>query len=81
MKRPSAQTVLEELLSAAIEAALKARKHADRDAFENGKLMAYYDIITTAKEQAEVMGIEFADKTIADFDPDKELLGARKQLA
>jgi hypothetical protein len=81
MKRPSAQTVLEELLSAAIEAALNARKHANRDPFENGKLMVYYDIITTAKEQAEVMGIEFADKTIADFDPDKELLGARKQVA
>mgnify|MGYP001586505281 FL=1 len=81
MKRPSAQTVLEELLSAAIEAALNARKHADRDPFENGKLMAYYDIIMTAKEQAEVMGIEFADKTIAAFDPDKELLGTRKQVA
>ena len=75
---PTAQTILEELLSAAIEGALEARTQADANPFENGRLMAYYDILTTAKEQAEVMGIEFADKRIAEFDPDALLKPARR---
>ncbi len=77
----SAQAVLEELLSSAIESALESRAKAQTDPFERGTLIAYYDMISFAKTQAEVMGIEFADKTIAAFDPDKELLGARKQIA
>ena len=74
------QVVIEELLTAAIDAAQKARRKADTDPFENGKLMAYYDVIRWFKEQAVVLEIEFADKSLAAFDPD-ELLKPRKQAA
>lgn len=75
------QVVLEELLTAAIEGALEAREKAGKDPFEKGQLMAYYDLITVAKEQAEIMELVFADKTIAAFDADKELLNYRKRAA
>lgn len=75
------QVVLEELLSAAIGNALDAREKAGQDPFENGRLMAYYDVITVAKEQAEIIELEFADRTLAAFDPDKELLNYRKRAA
>jgi len=79
--KPSRQQVLaEEILTAAIDAALRARAQADADPFQNGKLMAYYDIITMAKELAGVMGVEFVDKNLAAFNPD-ELLKPAKQAA
>ncbi len=43
--------------------------------------MAYYDLITVAQEQAEIIGLEFADQSLAAFDPDKELLNYRKRAA
>lgn len=75
------QVVLEELLTAAIEGALQAREKAGKDPIENGLMMAYYDLFTVAKEQAGIMDLTFADKTIAAFDPDKELLNYRKRAA
>jgi hypothetical protein len=75
------QVVLEELLTAAIDGALKAREKADRDPFEKGLLMAYYDLITVAKEQAKIIGLTFEDKTITAFDPDKELLRHKRKRA
>ena len=78
MSGPTAQTILEEVLSSAIQNALDARKDADSNPFNKGMLMAYYDVITTAKEQAESMGIEFSDKTIAAFDPDTLLKPSRQ---
>ena len=80
MREKAVQAVLEETLAAAIAAALDARVKAATDPFENGRLMAYYDIIAVAKEQAAIMEIEFADKSIAAFDPD-ELLKPAKQAA
>jgi hypothetical protein len=75
------QVVLEEVLTAAIDSALQARRKAATDPFENGRLMAYYDVITVVQEQAELIGLKFADKNLTAFDPDKELLGAVKQPA
>jgi hypothetical protein len=76
------QVVLEELLTAAIDAALKACEKADKDPFEKGLLMAYYDLITVAKEQARIVGLEWRDKRLGAFDPDKELLNyKRKRVA
>ena len=64
------QMILEEILSSAIRSALDAQMTAARNPVDEGKLMAYYDIITVAKEQAALIGYEFGDKTIAAFDPD-----------
>lgn len=81
MNERALQAVLEQVLTAAIDGALDARKKADKEPFERGRLMAYYDVITWAKEQAELMDITFADRTLAAFDPDKELLRGKKRAA
>jgi hypothetical protein len=78
MSVSKAQVVLEELLTAAIVGALEARKKADRNPFDNGRLMAYYALIAVAKEQAEIAGMAFADNNLKAFDPDKELLRGRR---
>ena len=58
-ERPEALVVLEEVLLAAHQAALKA-KESD-DSFAAGKVTAYYDVLTVALEQAELMGIDPAE--------------------
>lgn len=78
MSIQSAQVVLEEVLGAAIEAALEARAKAAGDPIERGQLMAYHDIISVAKEQAALLGLEFRDKNIAAFDPDDLLKPAKR---
>ncbi|MBK6742518.1 MAG: hypothetical protein IPG66_05875 [Hydrogenophilales bacterium] len=77
------QVVLEELLTAAIKAGRQAAQkyRASGDRFEEGRAFALYDLITVAQEQAGHLGIEFADKTLAEFDPDKELLLAKPKAA
>ena len=74
------QVVIEELLTAAIDAGMKARRKAAMDPFENGRVSAYYDVIRWIKEQADILEIEFADQSLAKFDPD-ELLKPEKQAA
>ena len=77
--RPSKeQVVLENLLTAAIDAAMKARARADTDPAERARMMAYYDVIRWAKEQAGVIELEFADRSLADFNPDELLQPARQ---
>lgn len=63
-------------MTAAILSARRAAKayRASGDRFEEGRVFAYYDLITSFQEQAELMGIEFADKSLAEFQPDIELI-------
>ena len=75
------QVVLEEVLRAAINAAREARARTVSDPFEEGLMMACYDLITVAKEQAELMELEFIDRTIAGFDPDELLRALKTQSA
>lgn len=75
------QVVLEEVLSHAIEAAREARARAKSDVAEMPVLNAYYDIITVALEQADLMGLQFVDKTIAAFDPNELILRKPKAAA
>ena len=74
------QVVLEELLTAAIDAAMKAREKATTDPFESGRTMAYYDVIRWAQEHAKILELQFVDKSLAAFNPD-ELLKPAKQAA
>ena len=76
-----AQVVLEEVLTAAIDSALEARKRANQDRFEDGLLVAYYGVITRAQTQARLMGVEFCDRSLAAFDADKELIAGRNRVA
>ena len=72
------QALLEEIVGNAIIAGRAARRRYATDPNELAAVMAYYDIIDVAKEQAEILGIKFADRTIASFDADAELLGVKK---
>ena len=78
MREKAAQAVLEEVLLSAIDSARELRSSAQPGSYDSGQIMGYYSIISFAKEQAAIMEVEFADKTIAAFDPDNELLGAPK---
>jgi len=70
----NAQILLESVMKAAIDAARQLKEPAAAgDAFSQGELMAYYDILDVIKEQAELAGIEFNDPDLAEFDPDELL--------
>jgi len=59
--------VLEEVLRRAMD---DAQKLQDSDSeYDRGQLFAYFGILEWGKEQANMMGIEFADKELQDFDP------------
>lgn len=73
-----AQVVLEVVMSHAIGAAQRARRRAQAPdgSGKDGEAMAfaYYDIVDIIREQADLLGIEWADRTLADFVPES-LLG------
>jgi hypothetical protein len=78
------QNYLKDTLEALIEQAKEARANFDtqrrtepdgRSAlFEEGRVLAYYEALSTIFGQARTFGISFAELGISDFDPDKELL-------
>lgn len=76
-----AQVVIEELASLCISAGLEAKADAARGSMEaRGRLQAYYDVLDVLKGQSDLLGITFADKSLAKFDPD-ELLATPKKAA
>lgn len=62
------------------EEALGIRKKRDSEvtkigkAFESGRLLAYYEVITTMQQQALGFGLPLSDLRLDDINPDKELL-------
>lgn len=79
-KHEAALAVLEEVLLAARQAALEAREKEANNPFQAGLKAAYYDILTVALEQAELVDLNPAEFGMADFDPDS-LLGAPRKAA
>ncbi|MFO1429055.1 MAG: hypothetical protein U1F76_02770 [Candidatus Competibacteraceae bacterium] len=73
-KNTKCTIILEQLLQAAVEAARTAATESGE--FAEGKRFAYYDILSIAKEMAEIEEIETSEIGMLDFDPDKELLNA-----
>ena len=67
-----AQVILEELVAMAFEQA-SAISGNDNDPFESGRLMAFYEILSVAKEQAQLMGITFDHKALNDLNPEELL--------
>lgn len=59
--------VLEEVLRRAMDDALKLQ--TSDSAYDRGQLFAYFGVLEWGKEQANIMGIEFADKELQAFDP------------
>ena len=41
--------------------------------------MAYYDVLTVAIEQAQLLGVDLNEIGLAGFDPDKEILNTRRE--
>ncbi len=58
------------------ERGLEARKRRDteRTEFEEGRLIAYYEVLSTMLNQAEVFEVSAEDLNLQDFDPDRDLL-------
>ena len=73
-----AQVVLEEVMAHAIAAARRARAAAADGSDPHGDAMAfaYYDIVDVIREQADLLGIEWADQTLASFVPESLLARA-----
>ena len=42
--------------------------------FEEGRALAYYEILSTIFGQAETFGIQLKELGITDFNPDRDLL-------
>ncbi len=79
VNRIDLQVILEEVLLAARQHGLEAAK--GQKEFDHGLAMAYYDVVTVAIEHAQLLDVDLADLGLADFDPDKELLGHNRQAA
>ena len=71
--------ILEEILSTARQNGLEAA--AERADFDQGRAFAYYDILTVAIEQAELLGIPLEDLGLQGFDADRELLHVHRRHA
>jgi len=60
--------ILEEILTLAVDE-LKRAKKADSD-FESGRKMAFYEMLSLAKQQADLLGVEFDDQALNKLDPE-----------
>jgi hypothetical protein len=59
----------------ALEAKRRANEAADDDrAFEQGRALAYYEVVSLMKEQALAFGIDPSRLSLADVNPDQDLL-------
>ena len=68
------QVIVEELMSLVVEAGKKAAGEAAfGDVHARGRLYAYHDVLDVLKEQAHLLGVDFADNSLRDFDPDELL--------
>jgi hypothetical protein len=69
----------EQVLQAAKEGALEAAAGKKGD-YDSGMVMAYYDVLTVAIEQAEILDIPLKDIGLDGFDPDKLLVRAKQPV-
>lgn len=66
-RQAMAQVVLEEVLTKALDEA--ERLAGSQDPEERGRLLAYFDILSWAKDQAQVFGVRFDDSKLEALDP------------
>lgn len=72
-----AQVVLEEVLTKALEEAESLAGSTDPE--QQGRLFAYFDVLSWAKDQAEVFGVHFDDRKLESLDP-YQLIGKPASL-
>lgn len=63
------KVVLEELMAMALEQANQIKSKNSND-FDSGRLMAFYELLSVAKEQAGLMGVVFEDKNLNALNPE-----------
>ncbi|MBW7899837.1 MAG: hypothetical protein H3C26_00020 [Rhodocyclaceae bacterium] len=78
MAQADFKVVLQEIVHAARDGAAEANREGG--SFSSGKVMAYYDVLTIAMEQAEVMNIPLDEIGLEGFDPDG-LLGRESPIS
>ena len=61
--------VLEEVLRRAMDDALELAKKDKRSEREDGELYAYFTILDSAKQQADLLSVQFGDQELQAFDP------------
>ena len=61
--------VLEEVLRRVMDDALELVNQGKRSEREDGELYAYFTILDNAKQQADLLGVQFEDKELQAFDP------------
>jgi hypothetical protein len=54
--------------------ATRKRRGVERTDFENGRLIAYYEVLSTMRNQAEIFDLSAEDLNLHDIDPDRGLL-------
>jgi hypothetical protein len=57
------------------EAAEESARVAAGDAFEQGRRLAYYEVVSLMLSQAATFGLAAEDLAMAGLDPDRDLLG------
>jgi hypothetical protein len=60
--------VLEEVARRAMDDGIALVNKGGLSEYEQGMLFAYFNMLDWAKQQAEINGIEFADKELQAFD-------------
>jgi len=76
----SASFYLRDLGELLKQAALEAKAQRDlagqsaSAAFENGRLMAYFEIVSLMRQQAVAFDIPLNELSLDDIDPDRDLL-------
>ncbi len=73
--------VLEEVLRRVMDDGLELVKKSQRSEREDGELYAYFTILDNAKQQADLMDIQFGDKELQTFDPYQLLIGSAERQA
>ncbi len=69
MNDNAAQTVLEEVLRLALEEALVLNGKKILSEEDSGALVAYFNLLEFAKEQAAIKQLRFNDQELAEFNP------------
>ena len=74
MSQQNAAVVLEEVLRSAMDEALSLQAKDYLNDADSAALMAYFNILDWGKQQADIMGVKFADQELQGFDPYRLLL-------
>ena len=67
--------IIEDAKGAKASSSAESRNRTPEDrAFEQGRALAYYEVVSTLINQADVFGLSHEILPILDFNADKELL-------